>query len=113
MQNYTEIADTTGITESRALLLDNTKTVMSCHSGTVAPTTNLQVGMLFHNTAENRYYYLESTGPDVWTALVTTKATEEDTSTYRMLTATDSGKVLHFNSSDPVKILKTLQTRQY
>ena len=66
MQNYTEIADTTGITESRELLLDNTKTVMSNHSGTAFPTTNLQVGMNFYNTTNKILYTLESTGPDVW-----------------------------------------------
>ena len=92
MQNYTEIADTTGITESRELLLNNTKTVMSNHSGPGAPVGNLQIGMTYYNTTDKKEYTLESTGPDVWVhtgAQVTTSAT--DTTAGRLLKVGDFG----------------------
>jgi hypothetical protein len=66
MQSYTEIADTTTLEGSRALLLSNDKTVMSQSAGTSFPTTNLQVGQPCYRSDESKLYILKSTGPDVW-----------------------------------------------
>lgn len=63
MQSYTEIASTATLQDSRGLLLNNDKTVMSCHSGTTFPTTNLQVGMLCFRTDQNKLYELKDTTP--------------------------------------------------
>lgn len=66
MQNYTELASTVKLNASLLVLLNNTKTVMSNHSGTAFPTTNLQVGMNCHRTDTNETYKLKSASPDVW-----------------------------------------------
>lgn len=62
MQSYTEIANSKTLQESRGLLLNNDKTVMSCSSGTTFPTTNLQVGMLCMRTDQNKLYELKADG---------------------------------------------------
>lgn len=51
MQSYTEIPSSQTLSSSLTLLLDNFKTIMSCSSGTTAPASNLQTGMLFYNTS--------------------------------------------------------------
>lgn len=66
MQNYTEIPDTQTLEASRALLLNNTKSVMSCHSGISFPTLDLQIGMYCMRTDQSKLYQLTSTGPSVW-----------------------------------------------
>lgn len=74
MQNYTEIADTQTITDSRVLILNNDKTVMSCNSGTEFPTQNLQVGMLCHRSnspaASGGLYELVSDAPVTWKLII-------------------------------------------
>ena len=62
MQSYTEIPSSATLQESRGLLLNNDKTIMSCNSGTAFPTTNLQVGMLCFRTDQNKLYELKSDG---------------------------------------------------
>lgn len=67
MQSYTEIPDSLSLTASRSKLLDNDKTVMSCHSGTAFPTSNLQNGMLCLRTDQMKLYQLRTQTPDpVW-----------------------------------------------
>ena len=67
-QLYTEILETETLTNSRALILNNDKTVMSCSSGTAFPTTNLQVGMLCFRTDQNKLYELKDATP-TWTLI--------------------------------------------
>lgn len=69
MQSYTEIPDTLSLTASRAPLLNNDKTVMSCHSGTAFPTTNLQVGMLCLRTDQMKMYQLKDLTP-TWVFII-------------------------------------------
>jgi len=51
------------LTASRDPLLNNTRTVMSCSSGTTFPTAELQVGMLCYRSDLTKLYELKSTGP--------------------------------------------------
>ena len=69
MQNYTEISEDKTLKDSRALLLDNDKTVMSNNSGTEFPTTNLQPGMLCFRTDLKKFYYLASDGT-TWVEII-------------------------------------------
>lgn len=67
MQSYQDIPDTTTLTASRSLLLNNILTALSQSSGTAFPTTNLVVGMPCYRTDLNKTYILTNlTGP-VWT----------------------------------------------
>jgi microcystin-dependent protein len=71
MQSYTEILDTTTITDSRSLLLNNDKTAMSCSSGTQFPTEDLQIGMLCYRTDSSKLYQLKTTDPTAtWVILM-------------------------------------------
>lgn len=63
MQSFIDIQSTEPLITSRAKLTDNDKTIMSCNSGTVFPTTNLQVGMLCLRTDQNCLYQLKNTTP--------------------------------------------------
>ena len=67
-QLYTEILETETLTNSRALILNNDKTIMSCSSGTAFPTANLQVGMLCLRTDQNKLYQLKDATP-TWTLI--------------------------------------------
>lgn len=80
MQNYTEIPDSQTLESSRALLLANTKSTMSCFSGTTFPTADLQIGMLCLRTDQEKLYELRSTGPDVWKLIfdLTKTATDKE-----------------------------------
>ena len=69
MQNYTEISEDKTLKDSRTLLLDNDKTVMSNNSGTEFPTTNLQPGMLCFRTDLKKFYYLASDGT-TWVEII-------------------------------------------
>jgi len=64
MQQFTDIPSTETLVNSRQKLIDNDKTIMSCHAGTTAPTTNLVVGMLFLNTSTWQLFQLKSLTPD-------------------------------------------------
>jgi hypothetical protein len=67
MQSYQDIPDTTTLTASRSLLLNNILTALSQSSGTAFPTTNLVLGMPCYRTDLNKTYVLTNlTGP-VWT----------------------------------------------
>ena len=67
MQSYQDIPDTTTLTASRSLLLNNILTALSQSSGTVFPTTNLVLGMPCYRSDLNKTYVLTNlTGP-VWT----------------------------------------------
>lgn len=63
MQSFVDINATTKIKESRELLLNNDKTIMSCNSGTLFPTQNLEVGMLCLRTDQNKLYQLKDKDP--------------------------------------------------
>lgn len=64
MQQFTDIQSTETLANSRSLLLNNDKTIMSCHSGTAFPTTNLVVGMLCLRTDEMKLYQLKDLTPN-------------------------------------------------
>lgn len=67
MQSYQDIPDTTTLTASRSLLLNNILTALSQSSGSAFPTTNLVLGMPCYRTDLNKTYLLTNlTGP-VWT----------------------------------------------
>jgi hypothetical protein len=66
MQQYTEIQSSQTLSESLALLLYNTKTVMSQSSGTTFPTANLQVGMPCLRTDENKLYICMDVSLPTW-----------------------------------------------
>lgn len=67
MQSYQDIPDTTTLTASRSLLLNNILTAISQSSGSAFPTTNLVLGMPCYRTDLNKTYILTNlTGP-VWT----------------------------------------------
>lgn len=70
MQNFQNIPETQTLASSREMLLNNEKTIMSLHSGTVFPTANLEVGMLCYRTDHAAIYQLTSTGPSVWKLLL-------------------------------------------
>jgi hypothetical protein len=63
MQLYQDVPDTTTLTASRLLLLDNILTSMSCSSGTVFPTTSLQIGMPCFRTDLKKLYQLVDLTP--------------------------------------------------
>ena len=73
MQKYTDIAASKTIADSRALLLDNDKTVMSNNSGTSFPTANLQPGMLCFRTDLKKFYYLAADGT-TWVEIINVSA---------------------------------------
>tara|TARA_R110000851_G_C13102760_1_gene569241 strand:- start:21015 stop:22193 length:1179 start_codon:yes stop_codon:yes gene_type:complete len=50
MQLYSEIPESTDLSDSLAPLLNNDKTMMSNHSGPTVPALNLQLGMFWHDT---------------------------------------------------------------
>lgn len=79
MQNYIEIPSSETVSAARAKLLNNDKTIMSCHSGTTAPTANLQIGMLFLNTSTNILYQLKDLTP-TWIAIADLSKTITDKS---------------------------------
>lgn len=69
MQKYTEIPGSANISDSLSLLLNNTKTALSCSSGSAFPTTNLFPGRLCYREDENKLYQIRSvdtSGNPVW-----------------------------------------------
>lgn len=70
MQSYQDIPDTTTLTASRSLLLNNILTALSMSSGTAFPTSNLVVGMPCFRTDLNKTYILTNTSGPVWTLWV-------------------------------------------
>ena len=92
MQNYTEIAEDMTLEESRALLLDNTKTAMSCNSGTSFPTVNLVLGMDCYRTDEKKLYKLVDVENQTWQVALdfNTESTMAGTGKIANLTVTDS-----------------------
>lgn len=70
MQNFQNIPETQTLSSSREMLLNNEKTIMSLHSGTVFPTSNIEVGMLCYRTDQGAIYQLTSVGPSVWKLLL-------------------------------------------
>lgn len=63
MQQFINIQSTETLTNSRAEIINNDFTVMSCSSGTSFPTTNLQVGMLCLRTDLDQLYELKDMTP--------------------------------------------------
>lgn len=69
MQSYTEIPSSQTLSSSLTLLLNNFKTIMSCSSGTTAPTANLQVGQLFYNTSTKVLQVCTVASPAAWVTI--------------------------------------------
>lgn len=65
MQNFNDIPEDQSLTDSRLVLLNNLKTVLSNFSGTVFPTQNLQQGMFCYRSDEGKFYGLR-TLPSDW-----------------------------------------------
>lgn len=65
-QNFADILETDTLTASRSTINGNVRSVRSCMSGTVFPSTDLDVGMLCYRTDQSKLYQLASTGPAVW-----------------------------------------------
>ena len=63
MQQFVPIAGTQTLTDSRAEILNNDRTIMSCSSGTSFPTTNMEVGMLCFRTDLNQVFELKNLTP--------------------------------------------------
>jgi len=110
MQEYEEIAGTESLSDSLAKLLLNTKTVMSCHSGTAFPTNtaNHYRGMLCYRTDQDKYYRLTSLppAPSVWVSISEFKTLKDVTLTTTGDKALISGHVLQYNGT--VWVNKTL-----
>lgn len=69
MQKYTEIPASTTLADSLPLILQNDKTVISCHSGTSFPIVQIWEGMLCYRTDEKKLYQLHdptATGVNMW-----------------------------------------------
>lgn len=69
MQNFTTIPSSETLTNSLSPLLNNDKTALSNSSGTVFPTTELQVGMKCWRTDQQKLYVLTSASPATWVLL--------------------------------------------
>lgn len=67
MQSFKEIQGQDNIKNSRTTINDSIKTVMSNHSGTAFPTTNLQVGMKCYRTDLGKTYTLTNVANKTWT----------------------------------------------
>ena len=67
MQSFKEIQGQDNIKNSRTVINDSIKTVMSNHSGTAFPTTNLQVGMKCYRTDLGKTYTLTNVANKTWT----------------------------------------------
>jgi len=77
MQSYLDIPESESLTNSRLKLLNNILTTMSCSSGTVFPTTNLQVGMMCLRTDEMKLYQLKDATP-TWKLIFNLNKTATD-----------------------------------
>lgn len=66
MQKYTEIPSSTTLADSLPMILNNDKSVISCHSGSAFPSTDLQVGMLCYRTDEKKLYILVDSSAGTW-----------------------------------------------
>ena len=104
MQEYEEIAGTESLSDSLAKLLLNTKTVMSCHSGTAFPTNtaNHYRGMLCYRTDQDKYYRLTSLppAPSVWVSISEFKTLKDvSLDTTGGPTTLISGHVLKYNGT--------------
>ena len=69
MQNFTTIPSSETLTNSLSPLLNNDKTALSNSSGTVFPTTELQVGMKCWRSDQQKLYVLTSASPATWVLL--------------------------------------------
>ncbi len=69
MQNFTTIPSSETLTNSLSPLLNNDKTALSNSSGTVFPTTELQVGMKCWRSDQQKLYVLTSASPATWALL--------------------------------------------
>lgn len=109
MQQFVNVQSTETLTNSRAELINNDLTVMSCNSGTSFPTTNLQVGMLCLRTDLNQLYQLKDLTP-TWIMIfdlaqvATNKAYVDGqvatcVPTSNVVTTATANKILQLNSS--------------
>ena len=69
MQNFTTIPSSETLTNSLSPLLNNDKTALSNSSGTVFPTTELQVWMKCWRSDQQKLYVLTSASPATWVLL--------------------------------------------
>jgi hypothetical protein len=78
MQSFVLVPASTKLQDSLTPLLNNDRSALSNSSGTVFPTTNLEVGMFCFRSDLVKLYELVSTSPSVWTlALDLNKAAVE------------------------------------
>ena len=78
MQSYTQIASSTPMTDSLALLLNNDKTAISCHEGAAFPTANLIRGMLCFRSDEGKLYQLTNLTTPTWKLIFDLNKTATD-----------------------------------
>lgn len=76
MQIYTEFDALATLTDTRQKLLENDKTIMSCHAGTTYPSDITEVGMLFLHTGEWKLYQLQTGG--IWKLIIDLNQTITD-----------------------------------
>lgn len=67
MQNFLIIPETDTLQASLPKILGNDRTILSQSSGTVFPTTNLEVGMPCFRTDQKKLYVLTVLSPVTWT----------------------------------------------
>jgi hypothetical protein len=77
MQDFVEVNEGTSLLASLTQLMNNDKTVMSCHSGIMEPTTSLQLGMLWQDTSNTPFQLksMTATGPSGWAGVLTYSGT--------------------------------------
>jgi hypothetical protein len=66
MQTYPGILATDTLSASRQAILDRTDTIKSTFSGTVFPTTNLEIGQKCYRTDQKKLYILVVVSPASW-----------------------------------------------
>lgn len=66
MQSFTDIAGSVKVSESRALFMNNDRTIMSDNSGTTFPTSDLELGMSCYRTDQKKLYKLVDVANNTW-----------------------------------------------
>ena len=90
MQNYTEIASSTTLSDSLSQILNNDKTALSLSSGTAFPTVNLQQGMPCFRIDEQKLYILTVVSPASWKMVIDLSATVGKVANADLLDGIDS-----------------------
>lgn len=113
MQSFKEIQGQDSVKASRNTINDSMKTIMSNHSGTAFPTTNLQLGMKCYRSDAGKTYTLTNVANNTWVVddHVDLAASANQLSTARTITLT--GKVtgsVTFDGSKDVSLNVTKVT---